>query len=138
MGHFSLTCIASGLPFHRLLHTARSHYPSLEVSLRIGDAAEFPLPRDHAYCEVVSRSPIRCRVTVAPKLKRAPKHRQEGVLRHEIGHAVLLTFTSGDHTERQCDEMAEHLFGAPIRYDAEDVQTTRRDGVTPRPARLPK
>ena len=124
--------------FRRLRRIARATCPDLEVSLRTGDAAEFPLPRDHAYCEVVSQSPPRCRVTVAPKLLYAPKHRQEGVLRHEIGHAVLLTFTSGDHTERQCDEMAEHLFGAPIRYDAEDVQTTRRDGVTPRPARLPK
>lgn len=124
--------------FRRLLRAARATCPGLDVSLRVGDAAEFPKPRDHAYCEVVSRSPIRCRVTVAPKLLYAMKHRQEGVLRHEIGHAALLTMTTGDHTERQCDEMAEHLFGAPIRYDAEDVQTTRRDGVTPRPSWLPK
>ena len=42
------------------------------------------------------------------------------------------------HNELACDEAARLLFGAPIYYDEEDVQTTDPTGTTPRPSYLPE
>ena len=122
--------------FRELLRRVNEHYP-LRADLVIGTAREFPADRDYAYCGWDDGTE-EAEIVVAPKMLRANKGRREGVLRHELAHAYLL---SEDlvHTEAECDRMAEAIFGSPIFYDADDVQTTdKRAGVNRRrPGRLP-
>lgn len=129
-----------------LLRQARQTTPAaanLHARLHMGRSAQFPAPRDHAFCELMPPEPGRatwCRITVAPRMLTAPRARQEGVLRHEIGHALLFLHDvdPATHTELACDEAARLLFGEPIYYDREDVQTTDPTGTTPRPSHLPR
>lgn len=97
----------------------------------MGEPSEFPALRDHAYC-IDTKPPT---IVYAPKLARASEERIEGVLRHEFGHALAFHVFTPDHAERDADIVAALVFGTPIRYDADDVQTTG-EGVSPRPARL--
>lgn len=106
---------------------------SLPVSLRVGRPAEFPKLRDYAYCKLDPDGVMT--IVVAPKMRTAAPSRVEGVLMHEFGHAYLFHRGRLDHTERDADRAAEELFGAPIGYDRDDVQTSA-GGVRPRPARL--
>lgn len=117
--------------FRRLRALARERFPDFDVTLRMGDPAEFPELRAHAYCEDTAPP----RITYAPKLEIAHRDRIEGILRHEIGHALAFAARFPDHTERDTDEIARLMFGDVIRYDADDVQTVGA-GVTPRPRRL--
>jgi integrase len=103
------------------------------VTLRTGQSSEFPRKRNHAYCLLTRGGDLR--VVVAPKMIRAPKHRRDAVLMHEIGHAILLSQGVLNHTEREADALAERVFGVRIGYDADDVQTLD-GGVRPRPAYL--
>lgn len=82
---------------------------------------------------------------VAPRLERQSPRRIEAVLRHELGHAVDSLYSRGhierllgpvaSTPERMADDIAAQLWGEPIRYDADLVQTLG-PGVSPRPARL--
>ena len=121
--------------FRRERGTVRQHAPDLDVTLKIGKASEFPKPRDYAYC---ASDGDRAVITVAPKMLRAARHRQTALLRHELAHAYLMA-QGLPHSERECDEVAERLFDAPIYYDADLVQTTRKDAAKHRrrPAHLP-
>ena len=117
--------------FRRLRAHAVAAFPGFDITIRMGEPSEFPALRDHAYCIDVQPPAI----VYAPKLERADAARIEGVLRHEFGHALAFFTHSPEHTERDADTVAALVFGAPIRYDADDVQTTG-EGVTPRPRRL--
>ena len=117
--------------FRRLRAHAVAAFPGFDVVIRMGEPSEFPARRDHAYCIDVKPPAI----VYAPKLERADAERIEGVLRHEFGHALAFFVVTPDHSERDADTVAALVFGAPIRYDADDVQTTG-EGVTPRPKRL--
>jgi hypothetical protein len=104
------------------------------VDVAVGEAREFPERRNMAYCMGGKRGDL-C-VVVAPKLVRCDDpDRIEGVLRHEFGHAALW-YLGRDHSERDADMMGERLFGDPIYYDSEEVQSLA-PGVRPRPAHLP-
>lgn len=94
-----------------------------------------PEGRGHACAEVSERKGT---IYIAEKLLHADIDRQRGVLAHELAHVHLLMLGQPNHSERDADDKARALFGCIIRYDAEDVQTTSHEGVTPRPARLPK
>lgn len=119
--------------FARLHDYVRRHYdPTFHVELYRGDASEFPKKRNMAYCRM-ERSKVT--IHVAPKMARAPMGQIEGVLRHEFGHAVFMLGGRPDHTERQADALAEDLFGAPIYYDRDLIQTID-GGTRPRPAFL--
>jgi hypothetical protein len=74
-------------------------------------------------------------IYVATKIYDAPMPRVEGILMHEMAHAILMQMGDYDHSERAADEMAEEVFGQRINYDKEDVQTTGK-GTHPRPAHL--
>lgn len=102
------------------------------VDLKRGRASEFPERRNMAYC--MNRDGYLC-IVVAPKFCNAPLHRLEGVLRHEFGHAALMYMECHQHGERDADRVGEQLFGAPIYYDAETVQTLN-PGTRPRPRHL--
>jgi len=106
------------------------------VDLAIGDPEEFPEARNMAYTVRNKRGDL-C-IVVAPKLVVCDdEDRVHGVLRHEFGHATLWHLGKMEHTERDADAMGEDLFGDPIYYDAETVQTLS-EGARPRPNHLPK
>ena len=98
--------------------------------------------RAYAYCEY-SDPPL---IVLSPRLDATPSTRVDGVIRHEIGHAVDALYSRRTIEERvgrvastpelMADDIAEALWG-PIRYDGDHVQTTGQ-GVTPRPQHLPK
>jgi len=76
-------------------------------------------------------------IVVAPKMTKSAEHRIEGVLCHELGHAMLFHLGHLHHSERDADEVAEQVFGTPIFYDRDTVQSTMH-GVSPRPDFLPQ
>ena len=119
--------------FARLLRIAQRQAPGLRSVLREGDVRAFPEPRNHAYC---SDGKDGITVVVAPRMASAARSRIEGVLMHELAHAVFFLHGEPRHAEREADLLAEHLFGRVIRYDADTVQTTGK-GIAPRPAHLP-
>lgn len=120
--------------FQRLQDVASNNGVSLPaVTLRVGRSAEFPKKRNYAYCMQMRDGQLT--IVCAPKMRRAPPHRVDALLAHELGHAILLDAGRPDHSEREADAVAERVFGVRISYDKDDVQTLRR-GVRPRPARL--
>jgi len=130
--------------FHQLVGTAEGVCGPLAVALEIGDAALFPKKRNYAFCT----NPLMadkfgvgdgvCLIVVAPKILKADESRVIGLLMHELGHAVDFQKTP-DHpnhgSERRADEIAQHIWGIPIRYDGDTVQSICC-GVHPRPAHL--
>lgn len=118
--------------FYRRALQACARVPQLFVTLRLGEETEFPKPRDFAYCVDLGG---RQEIVVAPKILNAVPARQDALIQHELGHAMLMAL-GVPHTERQCDEFAEQTFGSQIFYDAEDVQSTA-GGTRPRPSHLP-
>ena len=108
--------------------------PYFDVDLHVGEPGEFPKRRNMAYCHHDDRTGL-LTVVVAPKLLNGPLDRIEGVLRHEFGHALHFFWGYPNHGERDADTLAENVFGAPIYYDRDTVQTIR-GGVRPRPAHL--
>ena len=121
--------------FYENRDVLRTHARDIRVQLHLGVGSEFPEKRDYAYC--VWEDGV-ATITVAPRMLLAPKHRVEALMRHELAHAYLLA-NDLEHSERECDEVAERLFGDPILYDADDVQTVSpKYGVhKKRPAHLP-
>ena len=80
-------------------------------------------------------------VYVSERLLGWDSERQAGVLAHELGHVYLMQngiteAARHDHSERDADAVAFEVLGVVVRYDADDIQTTSPDGVTPRPRRL--
>jgi hypothetical protein len=87
-----------------------------------------------------------CRLLFASKLLDAPFHRQDGIVRHELGHVVDMVFpkqkinawakrkgiTLASTDERRADDIALGIWGEPILYDRDLVQSTRY-GDYPRP-----
>lgn len=108
--------------------------PFFEVGLSVGDPSEFPKRRNMAYCHHDDATGD-MHIVVAPKMFKADADRVEGVLRHEFGHALLFFWGHQTHGEREADAIAEQVFGLPIYYDRETVQTIR-GGTRPRPAHL--
>jgi hypothetical protein len=117
--------------FQRLRVRLRAAFPDFDATIAKGKASEFPTLRAHAYC--VDTTPPT--IVYAPKLERARLARIEGVIRHELGHALAFHAGVPGHAERDADDLARRTLGATIRYDADEVQTTGA-GVTPRPAHL--
>lgn len=117
--------------WRRLLREMRAADPDFDAVLLVNEDAAKPCCRQFAYCEDTTPAQI----TVAPRLEAGGTARIEGVLRHELGHAALFFAGKAAHTEREADAAALRLWGDPIRYDSEDVQTIGL-GATPRPAHL--
>jgi len=83
------------------------------------------------------------------KLLRSPRHRQDGILIHEIGHVVDHVYPEralnawASHrgvqlpptAELRADAIALALYGVPVRYDSQTVQSTKR-GSPRRPRHL--
>jgi Zn-dependent peptidase ImmA (M78 family) len=122
--------------FQKRLREAVSAQPGLRVSLVIGDPGDFPKPRDYAYSAWDGK---KATIVFAPKIYHAPRPQQEALIRHELSHALLQT-ANLEHSERECDALAEQIFGDKLYYDAADIQTLDPDqGVyTIRPHWLPR
>lgn len=132
--------------YDRLLRETRKVLPDFSCQLLLGHPDDYPRKRNCAMCMYLDTEDGRLiDIFVAPKVLRMNEGRQEGLLRHEFGHAVefhagkpWLTRTLGPlprGVERRADTVAERLYGDPIYYDRDLIQTTA-GGVRPRPAHL--
>lgn len=126
--------------FDALLAHAQEVCPGLRVRLvadpGAGKHGGRACARAYAYCAPDPRAPKRPRrgrkratgeafvVAVAPKIEHSDDGRMEGLLCHELAHAVLLHHGYDEHTERDADACAEQVFDVCIYYDVDDVQTT--------------
>lgn len=108
----------------------QEHGIDLPVSLVIDYNGSYPKPRDFA------KTNSQC-IFLSPKILKAPRHRVEGLLRHELGHVLLMRQGDYDHSEQTADDIAELCFGEKILYDQDGVQSTKV-GVYPRPLHLPQ
>lgn len=126
-------------PDWRTAVAAVPELPDLWVELdeAAGDGA-----RQFAFYETGS-SP---RIAFAPKTVLEPWHRQQGLWRHELGHAVHACLGRAElqrrmgerlavSDERLADQVARWIFGEPILYDSDTVQSSR-DGRPGRPPHL--
>lgn len=116
--------------FDALLSNVQEQYPSLSCTIEVDETAGErdgkACSRAFAFCEDHGEGGA-FRIAIAGKLNDpdiADDSRVDGILRHELAHAVLLHGGDIEHTERDADEVAEALFGSPIFYDEDDVQTT--------------
>jgi hypothetical protein len=133
--------------YDRLLSETKSFFPAFSCRLLEGDPKDFPHKRNCAMCMYLDSEDGRViDIFVAPKVLSMGKGRQEGLLRHEFGHAV--EFHAGvagvrkkvgerlpRGVERRADVIAERMFGAHIYYDRDLIQTTV-GGTRPRPEHL--
>lgn len=111
-------------------------------------------PYDHfkkkrGYAVAVSNGDGTYHLRFAEKILRAPIHRADGLIRHEIGHIVDFLakpkqldrwaqsrgYRLPSTPERRADAIAECIWLEPILYDHDTVQSTRV-GQAPRPEHL--
>lgn len=118
------------------------------------DPAIFPNVRNYAYCrprapDVLGRGDVGL-IVMSTKIFQCGEDRCRALLMHEFGHAMdflaprpppLPARWRSDPAahrqggERRADALAEAVWGTPIRYDGELVQSLSR-GVSPRPTFL--
>lgn len=118
--------------FERLRAQFAAHRPelrTLRLVLRKRHFLRRPAPRDLAWYETSDGT-----VNLMEAALAGPAGRVEGLLAHELGHALDADATR-PYAERRADALAKRVLGVPVRYDDGDVQNLHR-GVTPRPARL--
>jgi len=121
--------------FKERLKTVHQTQPLLKVEMGMGPAGDFPAERDYGYCLSDGKNAL---IVFAPKILKAPKAQADALMRHELAHAYLIA-AKLSHSERECDSVAQHLFGDPIYYDEKDVQTLDRSKAKSflRPTYLP-
>jgi hypothetical protein len=130
---------------------ARAQVPPGLVKLTwdLGHYEHFSKPR--GYAVTFNWGKPHCHLRMAHKILKAPEHRVDGIIRHEIGHVLDLTRPAAKLNrwaigrrvrlpgpvggERRADAIAEAVWRSPIRYDDDLVQSTTH-GVAPRPAHL--
>ena len=120
---------------------------SVNITWDMGPYPHFNKAR--GYAVAVNKTDGSYHIRFAPKTLNCPIHRADGLIRHEIGHILDFLFAKHDldqwarsrHValpptdERRADAIAYAIWGKPIKYDADTVQSTRY-GVHPRPAHL--
>lgn len=123
--------------FTKRRNQAAKHQPGFKAILHFGPAEEFPNLRDYAYCGYDDERE-RAEITFGPRVFGAPKARVDALIRHELAHGLLMA-RDLEHTERECDAVAERVFGDKVYYDADDIQTLdAREAVHDvRPSHLP-
>ena len=114
----------------------------------VGRSELFPNKRDYAFCHYDPHTKM-ISIVVSPKFLTASFGRQDGVLRHELGHAIDFTMPAeqleklakkhkivlSSSQERKADDIAKMVWGSPLLYDQDLVQHTTI-GVQPRPRHL--
>ena len=92
-----------------------------------------------------------CVIRLSAKLLLSPDHRKDGIVRHELGHVIDILSNTREldawalkrgvrlppkqQGEIRADAIAHAVWGTPLRYDADTVQSTR-SGTVGRPAHL--
>jgi hypothetical protein len=119
-----------------------------EIAWGFGESDHFASAR--GFATTVIYGPAKFHLKFAQKVVHAPPPRLDALVRHELGHVIdygtertaLDTWAASrgvvlpDTPERRADAVCEAVWGAPIFYDEEDVQTVLPGGVRPRPERL--
>jgi len=122
----------------------------VKLTWDVGDYAHFDSPR--GYAVTFNWGKPHCHLRVAAKLARAPRHRIDGIIQHEIGHVVDLTCPKAkldawavsqgiqlpSTDERRADAIAEAIWGTPIYYTKPLLvqSTDPTNAITPRPRHL--
>tara|TARA_R100000005_G_C4933611_1_gene161390 strand:+ start:287 stop:712 length:426 start_codon:yes stop_codon:yes gene_type:complete len=121
--------------------TATEAFPELPDIEIVFDEAAGTEGRQFAYFDSETES-----IGFSPRVIREPAHRQRGLFRHELGHYVH-HFYGRDHLQGQipeklaesdevlADQIAGFIYGEPILYDDETVQSIRH-GEPKRPDHL--
>lgn len=109
-----------------------------DIIVEEGDISEFPKNRDFAMSIYNGENePVIFRYS--PRLLDQNIGIIQGISRHEFGH--IWFFGQGDvtnHTEIQADKKAEEMFGTPIFYNKDYIQTIYPNKYSIRPHHLPK
>lgn len=117
-----------------------------------GEYPHFHTKRGYAVAfnhSMASHPPHVCSIMFAAKTADAPEHRQDGLIRHEIGHCIdyIVPKTALNRwaakrgvdlpstAERRADMIAYLIWGKHIYYDKDLVQSTKQ-GIYPRPEHL--
>lgn len=127
----------------------------LSVTWDVGPYSHFRTKRGFGVTFYQHKNPNwgACHVRLSKKLLPGPQDRQDGIIQHELGHVIdLLTPPASldrwaaqrgvrlppqKHGEIRADSIAHAVWGKPLRYDKDTVQSTCC-GVYPRPAHLGK
>jgi len=121
---------------------------AIDFGFSVGD--DYPhFKKERGYAVCFWHGGNKCRLLLSTKMIRAPKHRSDAIVRHELGH--VFDFVLNDEwlsdfchengvdmpstDERKADALAEAIWGDPILYDHQEVQSLK-NGVAPRPAYL--
>lgn len=133
--------------FRKLVDSGAKRWPELlDVGLRLDPDLEAYSTRSRAACSM--EPPVE--VLVAPILEYELARRIQGVLRHELGHAIhALVGRRGIRSrigglrlpksdERLADDLGFYVWGQRINYEPPLYIQTIGPGVHPRPAALPQ
>ncbi len=135
-----------GLLWADVLRALPGYLCNVSIYWGVGASAHFDTRRGFATTSFDGTSTY---LKLSEKLLTAGSYRVEGVLRHEMGHIVDLNVpwpaldawaeergADLPHTpERRADAIAGTIWGSPVYYDVESVQTTL-SGTSPRPEDL--
>ncbi len=124
--------------FDRAFATLARRYPDFGPLALAVDEGAHDGGRHYAYCRA---DPSGIAIAFAPEVERLPERNIEGLLLHEMGHAIDFRYEDArrglhEDVERRADELAERTFGKVIRYDSRLVQCTGARGTAPRPPGL--
>jgi hypothetical protein len=106
--------------------------------------------RSFAFCDYGTPRGNGVYIACSPRLEQEDAQRIRAIIRHEFGHAIDAMYARSTieqrlgriarkgWPERMADDIACAVWGEPIYYDAENVQTTRRTNCWVRPSHLPR
>lgn len=134
--------------FDRLFDTLANQFPDFGVlELHHDDAAGSDnghgAERQFGWC--TTRAPFQ--ISFAEKIEQLPDAYVEGLLVHEMGHALDHRYGVKEiqrrlgkrlpkSVERRADKIGEYVFGNQVRYGQLDIQCVRCRGKRQRPKKL--
>jgi hypothetical protein len=114
----------------------------LPLTWDVGPYGHFRTPRGFGVTFHQHNNPSwgTCHIRLAEKLRHARPDRQDGIIQHELGHVIDLilphkpldrwcaargvTLPPQKHGEIRADAIAHAVWGKPLRYDSDTVQST--------------
>jgi len=134
--------------FDRLFDTLEEQFPDFGViELHHDEAAGgdngHGSERQFGYCTV----DLPIKIAFAQKIEELPDAYIEGLVVHEMGHAIDHRYGTREaqrrlgkrlpkSAERRADKIGEYVFANPIRYGKLDIQCVRCQGKQSRPKKL--
>jgi hypothetical protein len=120
----------------------------LPVTYDFGNYKHFLTPRGYG---VTFLNDVRCHMRFSRKAFDHEISRFDGVVKHELGHVIDMLFDPllvnawaasrgvklAQTAERRADDIAQAVWGQPLRYDADTVQNSKH-GRVGRPKHLPQ